>query len=142
VVSVTRSWHRSKRHATVPAKARLRGSADRATVIGRLCAAVCLAGVAGAAILLLLMSGDVVAERTWPYVALFGAGLGAWIVALLTMWWHQARIDLPAEDVDEWDRRADAARMFGFLVPFAYLLATPEQRRIGRYARRTRRRSR
>jgi hypothetical protein len=114
----------------------------RANVIGRLCAALCLASAVIAAILLLLMAGEVVAARTWPYAVLLGAALAAWAVALLTMQWHQARVGLPTQDSDDWDRRSDAGRMFGFLVPFAYLLGTPEQRRVARYARRTRRRSR
>jgi hypothetical protein len=111
-----------------------------ATVIGRLCAAVCLASIAIAGILLLLMAEKVVAARTWPYVVLFGAALGAWSAAFWTMTWHQGRVGLPAADADDWERRSDSR--LGFLVPFSYLLGPPDQRRVARYARRTKRRFR
>ena len=111
----------------------------RATVIGRLCAAVCLASVVIAGILLLLMGGKVVAARTWPYLVLFIAALAAWTVAWLTMLWHQARVGLPTQDSDDWDRRTETSK-FGFLVPFTYLLGPPDQRRVTRYTRRSKRR--
>ena len=110
-----------------------------ATVIGRVCAVLCVASVAIAGILLLLMGEKVIAARTWPYLVLCIAAIGGWTAALLTMLWHQTRVGLPIEDSDDWNRRADSSR-FGFLVPFWYLLGPPDQRRVTRYARRTKRR--
>jgi hypothetical protein len=86
------------------------------------------------------MGGNVVAAQTWPYVGLFGTALGAWTAALLTMLWRQARVGLPIQDSDDWDRRAGGR--YGFLAPFWYLLGPPDQRRVTRYARRTKRRHR
>ena len=112
----------------------------RATVIGRICGVACVASAVIAGLLLLLMGGNVVAAQTWPYVGLFGTALGAWTAALLTMLWRQARVGLPIQDSDDWHRRAGGR--YGFLAPFWYLLGPPDQRRVTRYARRTKRRFR
>lgn len=69
---------------------------------------------------------------------LFGIAIGAWSAAFWTMAWHQGRVGLPAADTDDWERRSDSR--FGFLVPFSYLLGPTDQRRVARYARRTKRR--
>jgi hypothetical protein len=111
----------------------------RALVVGRLCATVCIGGIVGVIALELLIAEGVVRERRWLWLAMFGLVIGAWTVAWLTMFWHQARAGLPMDDADDWDRRAGSSR-FGFLVPFTYLLGTPDQRRVTRYARRTKRR--
>ena len=76
------------------------------------------------------MGGNVVAARTWPYVVLFGTALGAWTAALLTMLWHQARVGLPVQDSDDWDRRAGGR--YGFLAPFGPARSA-DQRRVTRY---------
>jgi hypothetical protein len=111
----------------------------RALVVGRLCATVSVAGIIGVIALELLIAEGVVWERHWLWLAMFGLVIGAWTAAWLTMLWHQARSGLPMQDADDWDRRAGASR-FGFLVPFTYLLGPPDQRRVTRYARRTKRR--
>ncbi len=111
----------------------------RALLIGRLCAVVCVGGIVGVILLALLIAEGSVRERRWQWLVLFGVALGAWTGAWLTMLWHQARVGLPIEDSDDWDRRADSSR-FGFLVPFSYLLGPPDQRRVARYVRRTKRR--
>jgi hypothetical protein len=111
----------------------------RAVVIGRLCAVVCVGSIVGVMALTLLIGEGVVQERRWLWLVLFGLAIGAWTAAWLTMFWHQARVGLPVEDAADWDRRADSSQ-FGFLVPFTYLLGPPDQRRVTRYARRTKRR--
>jgi len=111
----------------------------RALLIGRICAVVCVGGIVGVIVLALLIAEGSVRERRWQWLVLFGVALGAWTGAWLTMLWHQARVGLPVEDSDDWDRRANSSR-FGFLVPFSYLLGSPDQRRVARYAKRTKRR--
>jgi hypothetical protein len=66
---------------------------------------------------------------------LFGvavAGFVAWSVAHFVMVWHQdASGAISSDDRAEWEAREDTKP--GGLVPFTYLLASPEQRRILQY---------
>ena len=56
----------------------------------------------------------------------------AWSVAHFVMVWHQdSSSSVSTEDVSEWHAREDIKG--GGIIPFAYLLASPEQRRVRAY---------
>jgi hypothetical protein len=98
--------------------------------------------------------GFVLVDRVPGWVAA-GCGLGLPLVSLLVafvaMTAHQTGSGLGDDDLAAWERRGEGsgpdptgkAGPFLVLLPFVYLLAGPDQRRLARYQRRTdRRRSR
>jgi hypothetical protein len=90
----------------------------------------------------------------WAWVAwAFGIPLASVLVAFVAMAAHQAGSNLTEEDLAAWERRGEGrppkgVRRLGggtgpaflVLLPFVYLLAGPNQRRLGRYERRRSRR--
>lgn len=63
----------------------------------------------------------------------FGLVVIAWSVAHLAMVWHREQAGYVSEaDVAEWEARRTATKR-GFVVPFTYLLASPQQRSVLRY---------
>jgi hypothetical protein len=88
-------------------------------------------GAFGLALLALLLSAELpwLANGGLFFGALFGVVIIAWSVAHFAMVWHQDQAGyVSKDDVTEWDAREDSK--LGGLVPFTYLLASPEQRRI------------
>jgi len=86
----------------------------------------------------------------WAWSAwAFGVPLASVLVAFAAMAAHQAGSNLSEEDLAAWERRGEGKpprgvrRMSGgtspaflLFLPFIYLLAGPNQRRLGRYERR------
>jgi hypothetical protein len=65
---------------------------------------------------------------------LFGLTFIAWSVAHFVMVAHQDQAGyVSRDDVSEWEAREDTK--LGGLIPFTYLLGSPEQRRILSYLR-------
>jgi hypothetical protein len=104
------------------------------TTLGTVLTAIVLA------LIVMLVSGEV------PWVEsnsglvlgiLLALAVGAWSVAHFVMVWHQDQLGhVSSDDVAEWEAREDSK--LGALVPFTYLLASPEQRRILQYLGQTR----
>jgi hypothetical protein len=107
---------------------------DRAALwTGRVTLAM-VVGAIGGGMLALLVSTEI------PWLAgsgifwgiLFGLAFISWSVAHFVMVAHQVQAGYASrDDVSEWDAREDAR--LGGLIPFTYLLGSPEQRRILRY---------
>jgi hypothetical protein len=95
--------------------------------------------------------GFILMDRVPAWVAA-GCGFGlpalGLAVAFVAMTAHQATSGLSDDDLAAWERRGEHSRSdptgkggpFLVFLPFVYLLAGPEQRRLARYQRRTARR--
>jgi hypothetical protein len=71
--------------------------------------------------------------KGWVFPAvLLGIAFLAWSIAHFAMIAHQQQSgSVSPADIEDWDRRQDTK--LGGLVPFIYLLASPEQRRVLTY---------
>ena len=112
----------------------------RARLIGWIVLACALAGPAIGLWLLASLPGAAAVREWLPGVLILGSPLLSALAARLAMGAHQAHVNLMAQDLDVWDRRAKprsgdglAAALPTLVFPFVYLLASPEQRRVRRY---------